>query len=222
MGIREEFMIERQGKQYALFAGLLDAAHQAGLRSIETELIEKPYQMNENLAIVKARVTMEDGKFFDGIGDARPENVGRNIAPHLIRMAETRAKARALRDAINVGVVAFEEIGQEGDAPPGTRGKAGGVAKSPRNGNPRSNPEGNVTDMRKAQQRTSEAAQSQKSEDPGGLPATRKQLGYLETLLEGSDDVRERLEQKHGKSVDKLTRQEASEAINVLSGRKSG
>jgi hypothetical protein len=62
-------------------------------------------------------------KVFTGIGDANPRNVNRNIANHLIRMAETRAKARALRDAFNVGMTAVEELestdlGKEiGDAP---------------------------------------------------------------------------------------------------------
>lgn len=50
---------------------------------------------------------------FDGIGDANPENVNSFIVPHLIRMAETRAKARALRDAVNIGVVWFEELAGE-------------------------------------------------------------------------------------------------------------
>ena len=110
--MREEYMIERQGKRFVLYAGLLEEAHSRGLRSIETELLQVPKSENGEVAIVRAVVRTEDGK-FTGIGDASPENVNRTIAPHVIRMAETRAKARALRDAINVGVTAFEELGGE-------------------------------------------------------------------------------------------------------------
>ena len=108
--MREEYMIERQGKRFVLYAGLLEEAHSRGLRSIETELLQVPAKENGEVAIVKAVIRTEEGKFA-GIGDASPQNVNRAIAPHLIRMAETRAKARALRDAINVGVTAFEELG---------------------------------------------------------------------------------------------------------------
>lgn len=118
--MRDEFMIMRQGKQYVLFAGLLDEAHRAGLKGIDTELLQVPNPENGNTAIVKATVEMEDPgnpggptRTFGGIGDASPDNVGRNIAPHVIRMAETRAKARALRDAVNVGATALEELGAE-------------------------------------------------------------------------------------------------------------
>ena len=111
-------MITRQGKQYVLFQGLLDEAHTQGLRGIDTELLQVPSPDNGNVAIVKAVCEMEDGRKFSGIGDASPENVGRNIAPHVIRMAETRAKARALRDAVNVGATALEELSEGDDAPP--------------------------------------------------------------------------------------------------------
>jgi hypothetical protein len=110
--MKEQFFIERQGKQYVLYAGLLDEAHDRGLRSIETTLAQIPNKDNGEVAIVHAVVRTEEGK-FTGIGDASPQNVNRMIAPHLIRMAETRAKARALRDAINVGAAAIEELGGE-------------------------------------------------------------------------------------------------------------
>jgi hypothetical protein len=58
-------------------------------------------------------------KTFTGIGDASPANVSRNIAPHIIRQAETRAKARALRDAINAGAMSLEDEAETGEpAPP--------------------------------------------------------------------------------------------------------
>src|SRR3712207_4387715 len=116
--MRDEFLITRQGKQYVLFAGLLDEAHSRGLRGIDTELVQVPDDSNGSVAIVKATCEMDDGRRFSGIGDASPENVGRNIVPHLIRMAETRAKARALRDAVNVGATALEELSDGDDAPP--------------------------------------------------------------------------------------------------------
>lgn len=118
--MRKEFLVNRQGKEFVLYAGLLDQAHKEGLKRITTKLIQAPTIENGSLAICWAEVETEKG-VFTGIGDASPENVGRMIALHTVRMAETRSKARALRDAINVGVTALEELGdleEDGDGRP--------------------------------------------------------------------------------------------------------
>ncbi|RKD30120.1 hypothetical protein [Thermohalobacter berrensis] len=109
MALKENFVINLQGKSYVTYEGLLDLAHQKKLKSIEVELIQVPTKENNMTAICKATAISENGKFID-FGDASPQSVNINIEPHLIRMASTRAKARALRDLTNVGMTAIEEI----------------------------------------------------------------------------------------------------------------
>ena len=87
------------------------------LKSITTEIIQFPNDENNNQCIVKAVATTFNEQVFEGYGDADPTNVNRMIAKHLIRMSETRAKARALRDLTNVGMTAFEELGGEDEEP---------------------------------------------------------------------------------------------------------
>ena len=91
-------------KDVVLYAGLLSQAHEEGLLKVCTSILQIPTEENGRLAIVKAEVQTAKG-LFEAVGDACPENVDEFLAPHLIRVAETRAKARALRDAVNVGVV---------------------------------------------------------------------------------------------------------------------
>ncbi len=185
-------MIERQGKRHVLYAGLLDEAHARGLRSIETELLQVP---NGEVAIARAVARTEDGK-FTGIGDASPENVGRMIAPHIIRMAETRAKARALRDAINVGVAALEELGGDDEGDAANRGFGGGAQRQAGNGR-------------------AEGGRGGGEGPKEALPATRKQLNYLESLVDDAAGF----EKEAGKPISELTRGEASEWIGRLSER---
>jgi archaellum component FlaC len=110
-------------------------------------------------------------------------------------MAETRAKARALRDAINVGVTAFEELGGPSEEE---------VVESSGN----------------AEHNGRQEARAQHEEGRGELPATRKQLNYLEALISDVvDDGIGRFEEMVGKPVGELTREEASEWIGRLSGR---
>jgi len=111
MAINKEFIVNLKGKDFVTFPGLLDLAHQQDLRYVSTELVQIPDADNDHTAIVTAKVETSKGT-FTGIGDANPVNVGNKmIAVHAIRMAETRAIARALRFATNIGMTALEEIG---------------------------------------------------------------------------------------------------------------
>jgi hypothetical protein len=111
--VAREFIINRQGKDHVLYDGLLDLAHRSfTLEYIRTQLLQAPCDANLWTAICFAEVKLSTG-VFTGIGDANPRNVGKNIADHAIRMAETRAKARALRDGMNIKGAALEELGPE-------------------------------------------------------------------------------------------------------------
>jgi len=110
------------------YAQLLSRAHEDGLKFVHTELISQPHEENGNRCIVRALVETKRGR-FEGIGDADPTNVEPFLAPHLIRVAETRAKARALRDAVNVGITSFEEL--DGVRPNGSGRSPGSGAPAP-------------------------------------------------------------------------------------------
>jgi hypothetical protein len=228
--MRDEFLITRSGKQYVLFAGLLDEAHGRGLRGIDTDLIQVPDESNGHVAIVKATAEMEDGRRFSGIGDASPENVGRNIAPHVIRMAETRAKARALRDAVNVGATALEELSEGDDAPPAAPPRSYDGPSS--RGSSGSSGSARPTAIRGGRQEAAQSAPPAAEEAPNGqaekpaasskkgsgAKARKSQVDLLKTLAvewRGENGV-ERLESRLGKPLTDLTRAEADEWIDRL------
>ena len=99
------------GEDYSTFADLITEAHKRGFEGLTTELVD--YKMEDGkpiYAIVMATAHFESGN-YEGIGDATRENTNRGIGPHLIRMASTRAMARALRVALGVGKTAIEELG---------------------------------------------------------------------------------------------------------------
>lgn len=114
MSVNEKFIINLQGKSFITYEGLLDLAHQKNLKSIHVELVQAPTKENNMTAICKATVVTDKGTFID-YGDASPASVNSKIQPHIIRMASTRAKARALRDLTNVGMTAIEEINLESE-----------------------------------------------------------------------------------------------------------
>ena len=230
--MREEFKITRHGKKYVLYEGLLDEAHTRGIHGIDTELVQVPDDTNGQVAIVKATVEMHDPengeiKPFSGIGDASPNNVSRNVANHLLRMAETRAKARALRDAVNVGATALEEVDDTDDNPGAT---AGSTQASGRNSET-SRGQMHAVDGGKGQ--TPEPPPSEEA-DPGyggadiagrgQKKAPQSQIDFIRTLAEewrGEKGV-ERLENRIGKPIAELSRDEAESWIDRLTPKDEG
>ncbi len=99
-------------REFITYAGLLAVAHDIGLEEMNTTVVQMPTDGNGQTAVIRAIAKGKPG-LFTGLGDANPQNVNRKVAKHLLRVAETRAKARALRDFCNINVVALEELGDE-------------------------------------------------------------------------------------------------------------
>jgi len=122
LAIPREYVITQQGREYVLSDGLLHGLVQLsrGFYDLATEIVQLPTAENAQTAVVTARVTVFDPetghvlRTATGIGDASPANVGRMVAIHVLRMAETRAVARSLRHLLGVGLTALEELGQGG------------------------------------------------------------------------------------------------------------
>src|SRR5437870_8422033 len=189
------------GKEAVAYAELLGMAHDEGLKSIQTQILAQPSEENGHRCIVKAVVELEKGR-FEGIGDADPGNVESFLAPHLIRVAETRAKARALRDAVNCGVVSFEEL----DGAKATSGLS-----DPGSGAPQG----------QALPRRSFTSRAPRNPNGSDGPMSEAQRRYLFRLLAGQgyqgaaaeDYLRERLGVQQ---IGRASRSEASALIDEL------
>jgi hypothetical protein len=110
--ILERYLVQVKGAVFVKYAGILKLAHAMGLQTINTDLVQ--LDLEKPMAIFKATITAKtkDGiTSFTGYGDATPKNVSNMVAPHMIRVAETRAKARALRDFVGCKYVSAEELG---------------------------------------------------------------------------------------------------------------
>jgi hypothetical protein len=106
--ILPEWLVLVHGKVFIRYKGLLALAHKRGLKAIKATV----EMIGENFALATAEVVFKGGRSFTESADATPDNVHFGVRPHFVRVALTRAKARALRDALNIGLVALEELGQ--------------------------------------------------------------------------------------------------------------
>lgn len=121
----EDYTYLRQGKKAINYKGLLHLAHERWGEqgfSLGAKILNPDFAWGDPV-VTESSLGCPVGRFQD-IGDASPENVPQNIAPHYPRMAATRGKARVLRDALDIGAVAVEELADD-DEPAQQAGTAG-------------------------------------------------------------------------------------------------
>jgi hypothetical protein len=109
------FIISIDGHDFVKYQGLLDLGHQKGISQIEVDMVQLPTADNGNFAICKATVVSKNGESFTDLGDATPQNCSSKVSKHLLRLASTRAIARALRSFTNIGMTCLEELADLND-----------------------------------------------------------------------------------------------------------
>ena len=105
--------------------GLRILANIKGIKSLKTEILQYPNKENAGICIVQCILVGYDidpktdeliEVLYTSIGDASQSNVNKMVAPHFIRMAETRAVSRALKLYTNTGLVSIEELYEEDES----------------------------------------------------------------------------------------------------------
>jgi len=241
--LEERFIITLKGKDFVVYAGLLDLAHQKGLNGITVEAIQYPTKENGFEAICQATCESKSGEVFVELGDANPKNTNQMVVNHILRMAATRAKARALRDFTNIGITCLEELGDLdeviGDEKPGNgRSKKAEPAKpesvanekqnpAPATGNGKQNspPSNGGNGAQKEANRRAKSASKEETpnggnrENSGPKPSTA-QIRAIENLARRRNITTEELEnmvlQQFGTTLPNLNSSEASNFIRTL------
>jgi hypothetical protein len=103
--IDPRYVTTLHGKPFIQYAGLLQMAREQGLQSLEATWTYH----DDGLALAQAVAVFADGRRFVECGDSTPAS-GQRVGDAWRRLALTRAKARALRDALTLGICAEEEL----------------------------------------------------------------------------------------------------------------
>jgi hypothetical protein len=101
----DEFKYEK-GKPFVYLKGLERLAKERGVRYARPTNV---MQLGTNGVLVTFEYLFEDGRCYAGTADATTKNCDGNFKLYLSAMAESRAKARALRSAFGITTCSVEE-----------------------------------------------------------------------------------------------------------------
>lgn len=118
---RNKFVINigKGGAEAIKVDGLIALAHEKGIKSMKTKIIQFPSQENQFTCIASTTVIGYDWNpatkqieevEFEDFADANPNNCTAMTKASYIRMASTRSVGRALRKYTNIDMVCSDEI----------------------------------------------------------------------------------------------------------------
>ena len=193
--INQSKVVNIRGKDVATYEAALDYAHQCGIMSLAVNIIQSPDASNNNTAICSAKLKTEDGKLFEDIGDANPNNVPRGCVDSFIRVASARAKSRVISDAYNLKSI----LGDSFNSADTSR-------------------DNNVIDADfDVVGQTQQSSQKKALNGGGSKLLSDKQAGLIFSMAERKGaDSQSLAMQKFGKSVHELQGSEANELIQSL------
>lgn len=193
--INQSKVVNIRGKDVATYEAALDYAHQCGIMSLAVNLIQSPDASNNYTAICSAKLKTEDGKLFEDIGDANPNNVPRGCVDSFIRVASARAKSRVISDAYNLKSLLGDSF------------NSADTSK-----------DNKVIDVDfDVVGQTQQSSQKQALNGGGSKPLSDKQAGLIFSMAERKGvDAQSLAMQMFGKSVQELQGSEANELIQSL------
>ena len=104
----DEIKIEN-GRPFVFLKGLERLAKERGVRSAKTVRLDQISSDAVIGFICTYEYTFDDGRTYQGSADATSKNCDGNFRLYLTAMAESRAKARALRTAFAITTCSWEE-----------------------------------------------------------------------------------------------------------------
>lgn len=212
----ERWITNIKNKEFVVYSGLLDLAHQIGINSIDVTVVQYPSKENGFEAICRAETCSSDGQVFADYGDANPKNTNSLVVNHILRVSATRAKARTLRDMTNIGMTCLEELGGEEEIDAAYQ-----PAKTPTKSSSQSSQSRPQNTEKKAAKATEQNSSQQNSDNNGaGKPSSAqynaiKNLAFRRGL---SEEEMEKLakEKLQIASMQELTSKQASQFIKLL------
>lgn len=108
--LTEEELKTKDGKEFVYLRGLERLARARGVTSKAVKVHTSP-TVDNPIAVVSVEYTFKDGATWSSVADCTVKSAKEGFGKYLTAMAESRAKARALRDAFGISLCSVEEIG---------------------------------------------------------------------------------------------------------------